>query len=1154
VNAKDAVIKMKYFLLLSILLGFLLAPSVFAAEGIGPLLKSEIEATFLENGQVSPAKVERFKLNVDTAEAEIRKSLVDYYVNVGNKTRDEAERKASSTSIAKSYDRLQDITSALLQSNGNEIYTWGAAALHLGYAVRSEGRWMDYEEIAGYAKGVFKRYQVKRRNMAQSEASNLWNVADSRFYNQSELMELKGRGVDLSTLNPIGDGAYWTNIDVASEKLVNTYQTASPLYRNSNFVFPQDGSTLQFDEVKRSQSRPKFDVTWQVDGKKKKFKLKFLSETNSEVTAATLLSALGFNTDPSKRIKNVTIRFKDGEKSIFHRDMESYYSFWEMQAAVVADGRDDKGDYMILREALLEARSEDLVRVGAWSYTRNGHPETREVRALPVFMAWIANNDMKESGQNKAVFEQGSSAKNMFFVSGDLGWSFGSFLMPETVSWFKWNVIKDVREDSVSFNYLTWHYSDLFQFTTWDDARWMIRQIARLSREQIRAAVVAGQWDSIVENVLVEKLVARRNQLVKVFELDREFSPLNVNENVAPADPSAEMDWQTSGGLAGGNAPNSHQRLLDIVQSMSRPVFDYLGPSLMRIHTGLINAALDKAVQPITEIRMTGDDLAGLGLPFAAGVILRLHRTIVRNEEPRSMDERFLVHDQMVIGWTLGAEISGVGSSITYYRSFNLVYPVRKQSEGVFKAAYLPALLMPYAPGQFRLPNKHSLLIEDYVEGRGSISVSGQAPVDLEAGVSLSRVYLKRTLVSDRADGKVDILLDNSHYTDLSAKVAGVLRVAFVKLNFPFFDGTLRKGSIDRELWTLPTNNLESRVRAREALQLVATAMRTDTLPQVASRKQIDADYVMRRWGFNLFSLVTSLDVRTTADVDESDGNSDAGIVRKFQIENISESLWKYPVLDIQERDTVKSFFMGIKNDSEGLEDTVVGLNIRSWDSATTSQELRQDYVQLAQKAAADSSFIIFTPELHTNKDQWGAVVTMIDVLLYQNAVDKLIAVSDETWWKEFTRMTKIVHKLGRDGMTTATENALISSFNKFLAQLEQARHARDARSRARFLTQALSSTAVTVSLTSGIKGDLIGVVLSQLTEDSYFLSAKISSPIYKQNIFPQEKPLVNRRGTLKYKDARLHDFSLNTVSVIYNFFDSVIPEGGIVPSIEYTY
>ncbi|MFZ9519055.1 MAG: hypothetical protein ACO3A4_01125 [Silvanigrellaceae bacterium] len=1145
---------MRLILLLQILIGFLLSPSALAAEGIGPMLQNEIEATFLEDGRVSPAKIERFKLNLRSAEAEIHKSLVDYYINVGNKSPEEAERKASSTSIAKAYDRLQAITSSLSQSSGADVYRWGAAALHLGYSVRSEGRWMDYEEIAGYAKGVFKRYQVKRRNKDQSEASNLWSPSESRFYSQSELMELKSRGVDVSTLNPLGDGSYWTNVNIPSEKMQNTFQKASPLYRNSKFVFPSDGATVQFDEVKRSQSRPKFDVTWNVDGKKKKLKLKFLSETNSEVTAATLLAALGFNTDPSQRIRNVTVRFKDGEKPLFHRDLESYYSFWEMQNAVVADGRDEKGDYIILREALLEARSEDLVRVGAWSYTRNGHPETREVRALPVFMAWIANNDMKESGQNKAVFEQDSELQKMFFVSGDLGWSFGSFLMPETVSWFKWNIIKDVREDSVSFNYLTWLYSDLFQFTTWDDARWMIRLIAQLSREQIRAAVIAGQWDPKVENVLVEKLVARRNQLVKVFELDREFPQLNVNDSVAPADPSAEMDWQVNGGLAGGNAPGSHQRLLDIVQSMSRPVFDYLGPSLMRIHTGLINAALDKAVKPVTEIRISGDDLAGLGLPFAAGVILRLHRSIVRNEEPRSMDERFLVHDQVVIGWTLGTEIASVGSSITYYRSFNLVYPVRKQSEGVFKAAYLPALLMPYSPGQFRLPNKHSLLIEDYVEGRGSIGVSGQSTVDLNAEASLSRVYLKRTLVSDRADGKVDILLDNSHYTDLSAKVAAVLRVAFVEIDFPFFDGTLRKGSIDRELWSLPANNPESKVRARTALQLVTTAMRTDYLPQLASRKQIDADYVMRKWGFNLFSLVTSLDTRTTADVDELDSNSGAGVVKSFQIENVSESLWRYPIFDVMERDTVKSFYLGIKNEEGGFDDTVVGLNIRSWDSATTSQELRQDYVQLAQKSAADANFIVFTPELHTNKDQWGAVVTMVDVLLYQSAIDVLFAVSEEKWWSEFTRLTKIVPQRGRDATTSATEAALVAGFKNFLAQLENARRARDARSKAKFLTQALGNTAVTASLTSGIKGDLIGVVLSQLPEDSYFLSAKITSPLYKQNIFPQEKPLVNRRGTLKYRDARLHDFSLNTISVIYNFFDSVIPEGGIVPSVEYPF
>lgn len=1142
---------------LSIFIGFivlLIAPNARASEGIGPILKDKIEATFFESGRVSSQKVDLFYLNAQTAQNEIQKSLVDYYINVGRKNQVEASKKANSASLIKAYERLTEIIAKLKNSEGNRSYELAAAALHLGYAVRSEGRWMDYDEISGYAKGLFKRYQVKRRNPAQSEASNLWNAAQSRFYTQSELMTLKANGNDVSSLNPLADGSYWTNVDTSKQPMLDTFQRKSGLYQNVDFSFPSDGATLDFDEVKRSQSRPKFDVTWLSKGNKQKFKLKFLSETHSEVTAATLLSALGFNTDASQRINNVKIRFKDGDKPTFHRDMESYYSFWEIQQAVLEDGRDSEGDYIVLKEALLEGRSEELIRVGAWSFTQNGHPETREVRALPVFMAWIANNDMKESGQNKIILNKNSPAEKMFFASGDLGWSFGSFLMPETVSWFKWNVIKDVREDSVSFNYMTWQYSNLFQHTTWDDARWMVRLIARMSRDQIRSAVVAGKWESGVEKILVEKLVARRNQLVSVFELETEFAPLPANESVAPSDQETELGWQTSGGMLGGKTPESQDKLLGIVQSMSRPVFDYLGPSLMRIQTGIINAAADRALKPVTEIRLTGDDLAGLGLPFAAGLILRVNRSIVRNEQPTSMNERFLVHDQMVVGWTLGTDLVNAGSSITYYRSFNLVYPVRQQSEGAYKAAYLPALLMPYSPGHFKLPNKHSILIEDYLEGRGSLTVSGQTPVDISATASLARVYLKRTLISDRADKKVDILIDNSHYTELSARVAATLRVAFVKMNFPFFDGSIRKGSIERELWTMPNDSRESRIRAREALSLIATAMRTDTLPTLASRKEIDADFITKKWGFNLFSLVTSLDVRVTSDIDETDSSEPGQTQHKFQIENLSENHWKAPLLDIQERDTVKSFFMAVKTESGTLKDTILGLNIRQWDSATTSQELRDDSVVLAQKASADPYFITFSPTMHTNKDQWGAVVTLVDVLLYQSAVDKMLSFSDEQWWAQFTRLTNIMPSQRRDDMRSATEVALIRNFQEFLSLLASARKSNDEAKRASFLTQAIGKTAVVTSLTSGFKGDLVGVVLSQLPEDSYYISVKISSPLYKQNIFPQEKPLVNRRGVLKFKDARLHDFSLNTISVIYNFFSSIIPVGSIVPSIDYEY
>lgn len=1140
-----------------ILIAFLAALSPWStalAQGVGPLFRSEIEATFFEGGKVSPQKIDRFRANVETTQNEIQKSLTDYYINVGQKSPEEAAKKAASTSLVSAYERLNKIIAKLKTAQGQAAYDLGAAALQLGYGVRSEGRWMDYEEIAGYAKGLFKRYQVKRRNNHQSEASNLWNAAQSRYYTQAELLALKAKGGDVSALNPVGDGSYWTNVEQSRQAMMGTFQRAAGLYQNVNFEFPMDGATVNFDEVKRSQSRPKFDVTWTVNGKKKKFKLKFLSETNSEVTAATLLSALGFNTDASQRINRVKVRFKDGEKAIFHRDLESYYAYWELQNAVLEDGRDAQGDYLILREALLEGRSEELTRVGAWSYTKTGHPETREVRALPVFMAWIANNDMKESGQNKVILNRNFPAEKLFFTNGDLGWSFGNFLFPESVGWFKWNVIKDIREDSVSFNYLTWHYTELFQHTTWDDARWMVRLIARLSRDQIRAAVLAGQWNPKVENVLIEKLVARRNQLVKTFELDKEFALLSVDGSVAPSDKETELGWQTDGGAVGGAPTQSNEKLLAMIEAMSRPVFEYLSPSLMSIQVGLMNSAVNRALKPITEIRLTGDDLAGLGLPFAAGIILRVNRSIVRNEQPRSMNERFLVHDQMVVGWTLGANVVNVGSSITYYRSFNLVYPVRSQSEGAYKAAYLPALLMPFAPGQFKLPNKHSLMFEDYVEGRGSLNVAGHTPVELNAGASLARVYLKRTLMSDRADKKVDILIDNSHYTELSARVTAALRAGFVGISFPFFDGSIKKGSLDRELWTIPTDSPESRFRARQALSLIATAMRTDSLPSIARRKEIDAEFLSRKWGFNLFNLVTSLDTRITSNFEERDSAAPGVVEKKFQIENVSEEYWKAPILDIQERDTVKSFFMGIKSESGELKDTILGLNIRQWDSATTSRELKDDSVVLAQKAAADPNFIIFSPEIHTNKDQWGAVVTLLDLLIYQDGVEKLLAISDEQWWAQFTRLTKIVPVQRRDDTATATEKALVENFRGFLANVSKARRIQDERSRAQALTQALGQTAVFTSLTAGIKGDIIGVVISQLPEDSYYLSVKISSPLFKQNIFPTEKPLVNRKGLLKFKDARLHDFSLNTISVIYNFFDSVIPVGSIVPSIDYGY
>ena len=170
------------------------------------------------------------------------------------------------------------------------------------------------------------------------------------------------------------------------------------------------------------------------------------------------------------------------------------------------------------------------------------------------------------------------------------------------------------------------------------------------------------------------------------------------------------------------------------------------------------------------------------------------------------------------------------------------------------------------------------------MEGRGTLKVSGYTPVTLEAGASLARVYLKRTLISDRADKRIDVLLDNSHYTELSAHVAAALQIAFVKLKFPFFQGALRKGTIDREVWSIPADAPEAKLRARSALNIIALTMRTDVLQGMAQRTKIDADFTTRKWGFNLFNLVRTLDSRSKYNIDETDSKSPHHVDSKYQI------------------------------------------------------------------------------------------------------------------------------------------------------------------------------------------------------------------------------------------------------------------------------
>jgi hypothetical protein len=61
---------------------------------------------------------------------------------------------------------------------------------------------------------------------------------------------------------------------------------------------------------------------------------------------------------------------------------------------------------------------------------------------------------------------------------------------------------------------------------TFDDARWMARMIGQFTEEQIIQGLIASGWDSAAVRLLTEKLVSRRDQMIKDLELTSEIPPL----------------------------------------------------------------------------------------------------------------------------------------------------------------------------------------------------------------------------------------------------------------------------------------------------------------------------------------------------------------------------------------------------------------------------------------------------------------------------------------------------------------------------------------------------------------------------------------------------------------------------------------------------
>jgi hypothetical protein len=211
----------------------------------------------------------------------------------------------------------------------------------------------------------------------------------------------------------------------------------------------------------------------------------------------------------------VTVRYRDG-----HEDSG------EAALDRLRTAMDDRGAMDAMESVLIKRAYGELERpgkwssIGPWDYDTDNHIDDREVRAIAiVMMAWLGSDDLKFN--NLRLDAHDNDAGRVALVLADVG-------KEKKTTELAWDV--GIRADGRFVHPDTNAYTvKAFDRLTTDDAKWAARRVGALSEDQIVACLAAGAFDDAALGVYAEKIIARRDEIVRTFGLQGELGLLRPN-------------------------------------------------------------------------------------------------------------------------------------------------------------------------------------------------------------------------------------------------------------------------------------------------------------------------------------------------------------------------------------------------------------------------------------------------------------------------------------------------------------------------------------------------------------------------------------------------------------------------------------------------
>jgi hypothetical protein len=1032
-----------------------------------------------------------------------------------------------------------------------------ADAMTVEYATRSYAEPIRVISIPVHLLNIVFDWSMpagQRSWQADREAANLVNPATGGFYTPRELRALMREGVDLSTLDPPDETLFWRAIpDIGLVDITQHYLGGGvPVQHGAKAVFPPgDSPVFEFDGMHLTQSKPKIDVVWSppeclaaAETKQQRkaceasYKLKLGMETHADPTANALLAGLGYNADLARHFKNVRIDLGDfpyaevERQWIAYFDQQRTHTYIPIESVLLPGeqgrGRDEQGDYIVFQEAVAEYKPSEIERIGMWPFSEGVASTSREARGLQLFNIWIANADMKDEENNKLSLRRDAEGEmRIYLTQQDIGHSFGVAL-PERADVFPWEAFESSWWSRLfgwirgrkEINYFNLQQSGLEYIATWADSKWMARRIAQLTRPQIEEAVALGRWPGGVGPLYVERLVNRRNQMVRVFDLEAEYGQLPVDRYLTTPDGSV-----VDGELLEGRFPEESP--IDFGRhhaDIFGPVLDVLGDGLMEL--------VQVGVGSVDEIDPGTFELTG-EFRIAPEVVVKLSRRVYENPEAEGAFDQHVVQDTLRIGFRIGLGNTGFAQG-GWSQALSLAYPVATRHEGLYAKSRLLPLLSWRDIHTGELPERYVLARERMWHVGARVRSSEDVEVTAGADLSHDRVFAWRTVVDHRDEAPL-VYRDDPRYWSTRARAAirlGVVDIPFIKLG-------RRSGEFEGRAWRLDPARLDApseRAEGETVFRHIVRSGEIDEVERVSEGPAIRLDIDTRELDGWMGIFIASLEGGARRERVLEQTEAGEPIRREWRDERRGVSTWN--ILGNGERQEHDAIAL---QSAFGSDAGAPGLRLR-WqvdDLNTHSDELDRYYGFLRGLAPAHDfvagDFVARDWEVSGDADgRWTRMKTTAELHLQRDGLAALCSFDPERFDQAFA------HSVGLDRAELARLRARFDQPDLKRRSIERRRlqNRRGERvRRAQRLQRALERScaqrheedrlagigkalfAATPHLGATFEPSLVGALLSSIdvkrlaADGQLLLEGRMHKAFEDENNLPERRDLIGRIG-----------------------------------------